>query len=901
MRIVSLELRGAIGIKKGLGKEEIFLDFSCFREGIIALVGENGSGKTTIIENLHPFRSLVSREGNLSDHFYLKDSFRILTFYYNNKEYRSEIYIDGITKKQEAYLKLDGLSLNDGKPTSYDEVLEEVIGSQELFFSSVFSAQKSLGISKLSASQKRQLFYELLGLNKYELYLEKAKEFLNQSEVQRQKILYEKSKSEEALGMLLPYENELSILSQKMIKLQNDINAVDIELNQLQERKKESEKLSFSFEEKVKSNQKSLQRIAKLEMEIEEKRNFYQSKIESIKSESLSKPINSNDSSALERQAEELRRKINELRTNDSIESLKNDLKKLKEEKGQLEKEILVFNEILTKEEALKAQLKRRNELSQLLEQYNLEELSLTKALLEEEKKEKEEKENLKPFYEELLSLSNTLSDKISKLELLKIERENFLNNNLKKIKSMEEEIVLLDQVPCDEKLGSSCPLLKKILLSKSEIQRTKEEFREKENFYEQLYHKLLQEKESYGARLDELNRKIRTKELEISKAHFFRLGQINAQKDKLNIIKSSCQYELKSINLTLDLEELNHAKTEIRMAEEKVKNLELLSISKEELIEEALKNEKRELEFLEERLKNIESKISMEKEKYEDEKLKQERELKNKIMMIQKESDYKIEELMNVIALEKSNLELSVEEKLKGVLMEIESLDQKLDKALKYKDQLNNENSEVKGRVIFLRSETEKLKEVKKFYDTIIMKLREVEKDIVEYQVLIRAFDKTGIPVLKLENSGIQITSLANELLKNFKNDFRIAFETTRLTKDKKRIKEVFDINVIDQDGICELKNKSGGEQVWIEASIQLALGILLRLQGKSLETSFLDEQDGALDEENALSYRTMIEMAHKKAGLFNTIIISHRSELINLIEQKIILDEEKIYLKAS
>ena len=78
MLLQSVKLRGAIGIHRGLGLDEIELDLTQFNPGIIALAGRNGSGKTTIMENLQPFRRLVSRDGSLYDHFQLKDSYHLL-------------------------------------------------------------------------------------------------------------------------------------------------------------------------------------------------------------------------------------------------------------------------------------------------------------------------------------------------------------------------------------------------------------------------------------------------------------------------------------------------------------------------------------------------------------------------------------------------------------------------------------------------------------------------------------------------------------------------------------------------------------------------------------------------------------------------------------------------------
>jgi len=62
MKIRNIKLRGFIGIQKGLGLDEIALDVSGL-SGLIALEGANGMGKTTLLENMQPFRMLPSRAG----------------------------------------------------------------------------------------------------------------------------------------------------------------------------------------------------------------------------------------------------------------------------------------------------------------------------------------------------------------------------------------------------------------------------------------------------------------------------------------------------------------------------------------------------------------------------------------------------------------------------------------------------------------------------------------------------------------------------------------------------------------------------------------------------------------------------------------------------------------------
>jgi ABC-type lipoprotein export system ATPase subunit len=49
------------------------------------------------------------------------------------------------------------------------------------------------------------------------------------------------------------------------------------------------------------------------------------------------------------------------------------------------------------------------------------------------------------------------------------------------------------------------------------------------------------------------------------------------------------------------------------------------------------------------------------------------------------------------------------------------------------------------------------------------------------------------------------------------------------------------------------------------------------------------MDEADGALDPEARVNYVRMIERAHQEAGRSHTVIITHSSEVQEMIGQKI------------
>ena len=119
IRIRKLLLRGAIGIMKGQGKEEIEVDLDHYDSGLVALLGPNGAGKTTLIENMHPYSTLLTRPGKLQDHFCLRDSYRDLYFsdLRTGDNYRAFIQVDGqnVTGKAEYHLYKNNTPITNGK------------------------------------------------------------------------------------------------------------------------------------------------------------------------------------------------------------------------------------------------------------------------------------------------------------------------------------------------------------------------------------------------------------------------------------------------------------------------------------------------------------------------------------------------------------------------------------------------------------------------------------------------------------------------------------------------------------------------------------------------------------------------------------------------------------------
>lgn len=178
MKPLSLRLKGFIGVKKGLGIDELTLDLSNLN-GLIAMAGENGRSKSTVMESLSPFRTLFSRSGALNRHVFRRDSEKEFTFAYQGHIYRTLVKIDAEADRGEAYIWKDGKPEVNGKYREYDKYIENLLGSQTLFASSVFCAQNSRKLTDMRTGELRELFAEFLRLDRLQAYEATSKQCIN--------------------------------------------------------------------------------------------------------------------------------------------------------------------------------------------------------------------------------------------------------------------------------------------------------------------------------------------------------------------------------------------------------------------------------------------------------------------------------------------------------------------------------------------------------------------------------------------------------------------------------------------------------------------------------------------------------------------------------------------------
>jgi exonuclease SbcC len=185
MQPLQLTLKGFRGIRDGLGLAELHLDLQALAgdAALVAITGPNGTGKTTVMDNLTPYNLLASRgakgaSGGFSyyEHVYLPENLKDLLWMHEGRRYRSQIVVrlNG-RRRTEAFLHrleddgawqpvvLDDGTRADGRLESYNACVECLCGSAETFFTSVFAAQGRRPLSDYRNAEIKGLLADLLG------------------------------------------------------------------------------------------------------------------------------------------------------------------------------------------------------------------------------------------------------------------------------------------------------------------------------------------------------------------------------------------------------------------------------------------------------------------------------------------------------------------------------------------------------------------------------------------------------------------------------------------------------------------------------------------------------------------------------------------------------------------
>lgn len=790
MKLKHLSLRGFIGIYDGLGLEQVEIDFSKLEAGIVALVGENGTGKTTIMESCTPYRKLASRAGALQHHCFLRDSHRILRFEMNGHEYEIKILIDAQTGKQECYLVCDGEPRSDGKTTTYDKLITELFGSEELFFRSLFRAQTAKSFTDLTEGRRKELFAELLGQQHMEQYHEYAKKrrdseqsTLDTIRVQRETI----SEQVEANAHL----------GQQLAQRETEAEHVNVEIA---EKRLEIE----SWKEKLAEHDRDLAQMTAL-------REQHTALVDEIQTKG--------------HEIFRLHTEKVELSTRQSEE--KNSLTVRIERQSKILENSAKIDEKVAELNALRLQDKANKEKRDAY-------IAATNKVNEVQN---ERDTAVRDHDNVILTAERELSDLERALVSATDRRQLAIDNAKGEIEIAEHDASLLKDVPCGGMEG--CQFLVSAYAKRDSVPDLRKRLEEAEavtldaetDAVERQKGALTALREQHTALVAEWDEKVRGLNADLDAIGYdpdtydgtaAAIGVLEREAWERLQIDAQNAAELKR-TLTSDMAEMDKRHTSEANALE-------LRLSDADLMLGALR----------EKQSKAEAALARETEIKEN---------RNRVNLFLTEAETKLENLRT--------RESQLSREIGALTTQIEATE----KARESMAQL--EKDEAAART-----------------------------ELEEWLFVVKATGKDGIVALELDAAGPQVSQIANELLVDMGNGYQIEFQTMRETADGKKQVEAFEIIVRKEGDDREkpIEMLSGGQKVWIDAALSLAIGVYLRRQAAfDVQTTFMDEADGALDGERAHQYMDMVRACHTVAGIHHTLVITHRKELLAFIPQQI------------
>jgi DNA repair exonuclease SbcCD ATPase subunit len=957
----SLTLIGASGIQDGLGIDRVDFDFTKFQSGLIAFVGDNGVGKTTVMEFLHPYLMLASREGKIQDHFYLRKSVKDFHFQYGDKEYRSNVLIDAKTGKIEAYLYkgIDNINSEtavnpDGKVSSYEAAIEELMGSSDLFFKSIFMCQNYTPFSKLKTSDRKKLFMEILGFQRYAKYEQYAKKQADEVEqaikmvqTEIETLEADASKIEEKKNILVDAQNELTAINKTIAETQT-------QQEELQRQRVELESL-FDRQEEI---QIKIQKFTKLISELRD--NKLKTELESEQSLAawkeetrlLTKEIEKHEGTlgnraTIEKLVEnkeltlaELTQRMNNADTvrdrrkklKEEIESLSNELKahftnyeekgkKLVEEKRTLDDKIKEGNTLISQTDRIADYVKDLQTKREEFKRISAIEIQLN-AIVKEELSETE-------AYNKLMQEWQTEKHELS-TEVTKTETD--LDNKKKEISREKADITakllkaqanadLIKDIPAKQNLPctpKSCKFCEKaiddegcIALFKSDLNYLETDACREEKGIVFLEQEL--EKEKNRVEFKEAHPPSRTKLNEIAE----RKAALNFSQNRYDLLKreieklehdgwEDLQRKISGLELVLKEQEANS-----KEKGDVIANLRIEYIQVSDTVKKKIAERQTELDELPEEINIIDAETEAKTIKDTIDSYKKSIVVAETSLVTKREQLKQLNDTVN-------NHKLNFKKTIDNINIQIADqteqqdahtllLDPTIDDKLKKVDEDLLAKKNILSEQMSLQSTYQKkigqFESEVKVCETAQAKANvkkatinaEVQK-LSDWRLVEEACSKEGIPALELDASGGQISNIANDLLtRTFDTTFQIRFETIA-EKQKGGTKEVFDIKVMKDDKERDIKLLSGGQKVWIEKGIFESIAIYLsRSSDKQYLTSFSDESDGALSPTKKLLYLKMMRESFELGKRYFTILVSQDTAIWSQIQQKIMFSREK------
>ena len=269
MKIVSVELVNFSRVYSGLGKTKVTIDLLNNDNQINLFVGENGTGKTSIMSCCHPFayNNAIGDSTSNSDLIISgKDGKKTVVITYGEDVYRIQhVYTrkkdDTISVK--SYIMENNEELNDsGTVSTFKTIIYEKLGINEVFLTLLSIGNRVNGFVEYTAGERKKfaskIFQELGIFNEYYKRITvKARKMKTLLSNVTSKLSKYKDYDLTTLELQLKdVESNLSALNEKRLSITQDIGGIENQLKSLSD-------ISDRYDELQKMTAEIMERIDK--------------------------------------------------------------------------------------------------------------------------------------------------------------------------------------------------------------------------------------------------------------------------------------------------------------------------------------------------------------------------------------------------------------------------------------------------------------------------------------------------------------------------------------------------------------------------------------------------------------------------------------------------------------
>lgn len=167
--------------------------------------------------------------------------------------------------------------------------------------------------------------------------------------------------------------------------------------------------------------------------------------------------------------------------------------------------------------------------------------------------------------------------------------------------------------------------------------------------------------------------------------------------------------------------------------------------------------------------------------------------------------------------------------------------------------------------------------------------------QDAAEWKRLADDLSNRGVPALIVDAAGPELTVLANDLLRaSGDSRFSVSVETVRMDSTGKKEIEDCLISISDSREVEPKTGASGGEEVFINEALSLAVTMLACKHGGMKHPTLVRDETGAsLDSGYGAAYIAMLRRAGEIVDASRIIFVSHSAELQGLADSRIVVDQ--------